>query len=329
MRDKRRRQFITLLGGAAAWPLAARGQQQLVPVVGYLSGLSRTGVPAYLTAFKQGLGAADYVEGRNVVIEYRWAENQYDRLPTLAADLVRRQVNVIVATGVTASPMAAKAATTDIPVVFITGGDPVKLGLVASLNQPGGNVTGVSWLNNTMAAKRLELLHGLVPSAMFIGFLVNPGNPNAAAEVTDVQAAARALGVRMLIESASSEGEIDAAIASFVQARVGVLFIAADPIFTVRRGQLAALSARHAMPTCHPVRANVDAGGLMSYGASTVDAYRQVGVYAGRILKGEKPSNLPVHQSVKFELVINLTIAKALGLTVPDKLLALADEVIE
>jgi putative tryptophan/tyrosine transport system substrate-binding protein len=326
---RRRREFITLLGGAAAWPLAARAQQPTMPVIGYLSGLSPTAFPPYLAAFRDGLDAAGYVEGRNVAIEYRWAEGRYDKLPELAADLVRRQVSVIVATGVTASSLAAKAATTAIPIVFITGGDPVKLGLVSSLNRPGANVTGVSWLNNTMAAKRLGLMRELVPGAATIGLLVNPANPNASAETQDVQAAARALGPQIYVQNAASAREIDAAFVGFVQVRVGALFIASDPFFTTQRDQLAALALRHAIPTTHPVRANVVAGGLMSYGASTVDAYRQVGNYTGRILKGEKAADLPVQQSVKFELAINLKTAKALGVEVPPGVLAIADEVIE
>jgi putative ABC transport system substrate-binding protein len=325
----RRREFIAGLGGVAVWPTMAHAQQAAMPVIGYLSGFSPTGFPPYLAAFKQGLGGAGYEEGRNVVIEYRWAESQYDKLPALAADLVRRNVNVIVATGVTASPIAAKAATASIPVVFVTGGDPIKLGLVASLNQPGGNLTGATWLNNTMAAKRLELCRELAPAVATIGFLVNPGNPNAVEEMADVKMAARSLGLQFLVENASSEHEIEEAMAAFAQARVNLMFIAGDPFFTSRRGQLAALSARHTMPTCHPARPNVEAGGLMSYGANTTDVYRHIGIYTGRILKGEKPADLPVQQSAKFELVINLTTAKALGIVVPNKLLSLADEVIE
>ena len=326
----KRREFITLLGGAAAaWPVVGRAQQAGMPVIGYLSGFASTAFPPYLAAFRHGLEAASYVEGRNVAIEYRWADSQYDRLPALAADLVRRQVTMIVATGVTASPLAAKAATATIPIVFLGGGDPIKLGLVSSFNRPTGNLTGVTWLNNTMAAKRLELLHLLVPAAKTIGLLVNPANPNASAETADILVAARALGLQMLIQNASTDRDIDAAFAGFVQARVGALFIGGDPLFTSRRDQVVALAARHALPTCHDNRPVAETGGLMSYGASTIDAYRQVGLYAGRILNGEKPGELPVQQSVKFEMVINLKTAKALGLTVPDKLIALADEVIE
>jgi len=325
----RRREFITLLGGAAAWPLAARAQQPAMPVVGYLSVLSAAAIPAYLAAFRQGLGEMGYLEGHNVAIEYRWAENRHDRLPALAADLVRREVALIAATGGTAAALAAKSATPAIPIVFNTGGDPVKLGLVATLNRPGGNVTGVSWLNNTTASKRLELLRTLLPGAATIGLLLNPRNPNAAAEALDIETAARALGQQIRIGNASNEAEIDAAFSGFVQARVDALYVAADPLFTATRDQVIALAARHAIPASYVTRINVAAGGLMSYGADYTDAYRQSGVYSGRILKGEKPANLPVQQAVRFELVINLKTAKALGLTVPDKLLALADEVIE
>jgi ABC-type uncharacterized transport system substrate-binding protein len=330
MFDVRRRRFIELLGGAAAtWPLVARAQQPAMPVIGYLSGFSSTTFPTLLAAFREGLAAAGYVEGRNVAIEYRWAEGQYDRLPALAAELVRRQVAVIAATGVTASGVAAKGATTAIPIVFATGGDPVKLGLVASLNRPVGNVTGITWLSNTMAPKRLELLRELVPHARTIGFLLNPGNPNIPTETVDVQAAADPLGLRVYMAKASTADEIDTAFADFVQARVDTLFIAGDPFFFARRVQVTILAARHAIPLCSDSRANVEAGGLMSYGASTTEMYREVGLYTGRILKGEKPADLPVQQLTKFELVLNLRTAKTLRIEIPTKLLALADVVIE
>jgi putative ABC transport system substrate-binding protein len=325
----RRRDFITLLSGAAAWPLGARAQQGAMPVIGYLSGLSPRGFPSYIAAFRDGLAVAGYVEGRNVAVEYRWAESQYERLPALATDLVRRDVTVIVATGVTASPLAAKAATAVIPIVFVTGGDPVRLGLVASFNRPGGNVTGVTWLNNTMSAKRLELLCEVVASGSTIGLLFNPANPNAPAETADLEAAARALGRRTHVENAASDGEIDTAFSGFARAGVKALFIAGDPFLNSRNTQLVVLAARHALPTSFPTRTGVAAGGLMSYGASPPAAYRQVGVYTGRILKGERPADLPVHQLEKFELVINLKTAQAFGLEMPTKLLALADEVIE
>jgi len=325
----RRRDFISLLGSAAVWPLGARAQQGAMPVIGYLSGLSPKGFPSYIAAFRDGLAAAGYVEGRNVAIEYRWAESQYERLPTLAADLVRRQVNVIAATGVTASPLAAKAATATIPIVFVTGGDPVSLGLVTSFNRPGANVTGVTWLNNTMAAKRLELLCEAVAGGTTIGLLFNPGNPNTLAETTDLEAAARALGRQTHVENAGNHREIDAVFSGFARVGAKGLFIAGDPFLNSRNTQLVVLAARHALPTSFPTRTGVAAGGLMSYGASPPEAYRQVGLYTGRILNGERPTDLPVHQLAKFELVINLKTAQALGLAMPAKLLALADEVIE
>jgi putative ABC transport system substrate-binding protein len=329
-----RREFITSLGGAAAlavtWPPALRAQPQpKMPVVGYLSGFSSTVFPPLLAAFRAGLAAEGYVENRNVVIEYRWADGQYGRLPSLAADLVRQEVAVIAATGVTASGVAAKGATTSIPIVFATGGDPVNLGLVTSLNRPTGNLTGVSWLSNTMAPKRLELLRELVPQAKTIGFLINPANPVVTTEAADVKVAADALGLRVHIGKASTADEIDIAFADIVRAGVDALFIGGDPFFATRRVQLTILAARHGLPLCSDSRSNVEAGGLMSYGANTVEMYREVGHYTGRILKGEKPADLPVQQLTKFELVLNLRTAKTLGLEIPPKLLALADEVIE
>jgi putative tryptophan/tyrosine transport system substrate-binding protein len=326
----RRRDVLTLLGGAAAgWPLDSRAQQRSLPVIGYLNGQSPADVADNLAAFRQGLNDTGYVEHRNVGIEYRWAQGQVDRLPAFAADLVRRQVSGIVATGGIVPALSAKAATASIPIIFNTGGDPVKLGLVSSFNRPGGNVTGVSFLVNQLGSKRLELLHELVPAATAVGVLVNPASPISQSETSDVQAAARVLGLDLQMENASGERDIDTAFASFVQKRVSALFVSSDAFFTARRDQVVALAARHALPVSYGTRQGVAAGGLMSYGASSNDSYRQVGVYTGRVPKGEKPVDLPVMQPTKFEFVINLKTAKALGLDVPAKLLALTDEVIE
>ena len=325
----RRREFITFLGGAAAWPLAGRAQQPRLPVIGWLNGQSPAEYEGFLSAFRQGLNETGYIEHRNVGIEYRWAEGQYERLPAYAADLVRLGVSVIVAAGGNTTPLVAKTATVTIPIVVNTGGDPVKLGLVASFNRPGGNVTGMSFLVNELGAKRLQLLHELIPAAAAIGFLVNPTNPNSQSETSDVVTAARILGLHLQSENASSERDIDAAFARLVEQRVNALFVIDDSFFTARRDQLIALAARHALPASYGAHEAVAAGGLMSYGPSLTNVYRQLGVYAGRILKGEKPADIPVMQPTKLDLVINLATAKALGLTVPDRLLALADEIIE
>src|SRR5215831_16072531 len=322
-----RRALITLIGGAAAWPLRARAQPRPMPVIGLLSGTDREASP--LDAILQGLKQAGYVEGRNVTIEYRWAEGQLDRLPSLAADLVRRQVAAIVAIQSAAAPLAAKAATATIPIVFSIGGDPVKLGLVSSINRPGGNVTGTSFLYNTLAPKRLELLHELVPNATVIGLLVNPKNPASKSETSDVQTAASALGLKIVVQNASSYHDVDAAFAHFVQRRVAALTFAADAVLNNCRDQLIALAARHAVPTMYFSHEFTAAGGLMSYGGDMTNAYRLAGVYAGRILKGEKPGDLPVQLAVKVEFVVNLKTAKTLGLTFPLPLLGRADEMIE
>jgi len=328
MLDMRRRQFITLLGGAAvAWPLAARAQQPL-PIIGFLSPTSGDTNAEYLRAFRQALEQTGYIESRNVAIEYRWAENQMDRLPTLAADLVRLRVAVIVA-GAQPAAFAAKAVTTTIPVVFILSDDPVRLGLVTSIARPAGNLTGVNFLNVEMTAKRLELLRALVPEALRFAVLVNPTNPNAETIVRDVEAAARAMRLQIQVHKAGTIGEIDAAFATFRREQPDALFVATDPFFRARRAQLALLAAHHRTPATYAFRDYAEAGGLMSYGASLNDAFHQAGDYSGRILHGAKPTDLPVVQSSKFELVINLKSARMLGLTVPPSLLALADEVIE
>jgi putative tryptophan/tyrosine transport system substrate-binding protein len=322
-----RREFITLLGGAAAtWPLAARAQQPMVPVIGFLDATTRGG-PDF-AGFRQGLSESGFVEGRSVAIEMRSADGQYERLPALAADLVHRQVTVITANSPVVA-LAAKAATSTIPIVFSLGTDPVKDGLVASLNRPGGNVTGVTFFANQLLAKRLELLHELVPNAAVIAMLMNPSNSNAEADLNDTEVAARSLGLQLLVLRASTESEIDTAFTSLVQQRAGALFISADVYLGGQREQIAYMALRHAIPTSFSNRIGAEAGGLMSYGADRSDSSRQFGLYTGRILKGEKPNDLPVVQPTKFELVINLKTAKALGLTVPILLLGRADGVIE
>jgi putative tryptophan/tyrosine transport system substrate-binding protein len=324
-----RRDFITLLGGAAAWPLAARAQQPAVPVIGYLNSASPEVDAARLTGLRRGLNQSGYVEGRNLVIEYRWAGNQADRLPALAADLVQLRVAVIVTPGLVAT-LAAKAATTSIPIVFLVGNDPVQLGLVASLNRPGGNLTGYNVLLGELGSKGLALLHELVPGIATIGFLGNPNNPAVFELMTrDVLAAAPVIGVKVRTLKAATDREIDVAFVSVAQERTGALLVGNDLFFNSRIEQLVALAARHAIPTMYPVREFVVAGGLISYGGSLTENYRQVGLHTGRILKGEKPADLPVQQETKLELTINRKTANALGLQIPDKLLALADEVIE
>ncbi len=326
----RRRQFITLLGGAAGWPLTARAQQTVMPVIGFLDPRSPDTLADILRTFRQGLKETGYIEGENMSIEYRWAEYQYDRLPKLAADLAGRRVAVIAATGGAAPALAARSATTTIPIVFLAAEDPVRLGLVASLARPGGNLTGINIFNAELTTKRLEFLRELVPAATRVAVLVNPADAsNTEATLRDVETAARAMGLQIRVLNASSIREIDAAFASFVRDRPDALFVGADPFFNSRRMQLAILAARHAVPATLANRDLVEAGGLMSYGSNIRDAFRQVGVYVGRILRGAKPADMPVIQASKFELVINAQAARMLGLTVPATLLATADEVIE
>jgi ABC-type uncharacterized transport system substrate-binding protein len=323
----RRREFITLVGTAAMLPLAAHAQQPALPVIGFLHSQSPDTLASRLRAFRQGLKESGYVEGENVAIEYRWAENQMDRLPILAADLVRRRVAVIAAIG--PAVFAAKAATTTIPIVFGVPDDPVRSGLVTSLARPGGNLTGINFFVGELTAKRLELLRTLVPGAVRVAVLVNPDDPLTAAVLTDIEAAARAMGLHIQVFNAGTGREINAAFATFKGERPDALFVGPDPFFTSRRTQLTHLASRHALPTTYSVRDFVEAGGLISYGTNVVDAWRQVGGYAGRILKGTKPTDLPVVQASKFELAINTETARMLDLTVPPSLLSVADEVIE
>ena len=323
----KRREFITALGGAAAWPLSARAQQPALPVIGYLNSTSASGWAPQLAAFLQGLREGGYQEGRNVAIEYRWAEDQNGRLPELAAELVRRQVTVLVANGPAAQP--ARMATTTIPIVFTMGSDPVQLGLVASLNRPGGNVTGVTTLNYAMEGKRLELLHELVPGATSIALLINPTDPRAEISIKDAQAAAGTLGLQLNVVNASSERDLNAAFATVARLRAAALVIGSDAFLISQSAQLAALAIRKGLPTISAYRGFAAAGGLMSYGDSLTDVYRQAALYTARILRGEKPADLPVQQGTKEELVISLKTAKALGLTIPLPLLGRADEVIE
>jgi putative ABC transport system substrate-binding protein len=328
--DIGRRKLIVALVTAAAWPLAARGQQQTaVPVIGFLSSQSPAPFASLTAAFLQGLKEAGFVDGKNVAIEYRWAEGQFDRLPALAADLVAREVTVIVATGGEPSVFAAKAATNRIPIVFTAGGDPVRQGLVDSLNRPGGNLTGMFFLATAVESKRLGLLRELVPNAAKIAVLWNPNSPGGAPQLREIQDAAHAVGQELIVLGASSETEIDKSFAAIADHRIGALLVAADPLFTNRRDQILALAAHHALPAIYYLREFAAFGALMSYGASLPEAFRQVGTYTGRILNREKPGDLPIMQPTKFELIINLKTAKALGLSIPATLLAQADEVIE
>jgi putative tryptophan/tyrosine transport system substrate-binding protein len=325
-----RREFLTLLGGAAvAWPRAASAQQPAMPVIGYLSARSPEDTAHLVPVFRRALAENGYVEGQTVTIEYRWALGQPDRLPAMAAELVRKPVDVLASTGGESAALAAKAATSTIPIAFIIGGDPVKLGLAASYNRPGGNATGINILTSTLEPKRLGLLHELVPQAATIGVLFNPNFPSFEGQVQGVQETARAIGVQIHVLRASTDREIDAAFETIAQQRIAALAVGADPFFDTRRDKLVATAARHALPTMYHFREFAAAGGLLSYGVSITEVFREFGIYTGRILKGTKPADLPVQQPTKFELIINLKTAKALGLTVPPTLLARADEVIE
>jgi putative tryptophan/tyrosine transport system substrate-binding protein len=325
-----RRELVTALGGAVvAWPLAARAQQSAMPVIGVLDTGGLDSNTGFLRPFRQGLGEAGYFEGQNVAIEYRWAEGQYDRLPQLAADLVQRKVSVIAIPSSTPATVAAKKATTTIPIVFGVGEDPVRLGLVTSLGRPGGNATGINFLVRELDKKRLGLLHELVPTASRIAVLANPTDLRVTSYIEEVEAAARAIGLQIHVFNASATDDIDVAFTAILRERMNALFTIPDAYFGTRRVQLAILAARHALPTAYPLRYYVEAGGLMSYGTSLADAQRHVGIYTGRVLKGEKPADLPVVQPTKFELVINRSTAKALDLELPPTLLARADEVIE
>jgi putative ABC transport system substrate-binding protein len=324
----RRREVITVIGGAAAWPFAARAQQPTMPVIGFLNSGAAEALQSLVAAFRQGLSESGYVEGQNLGIEYRWANGDYNKLPRLAAELVGRHVSAILA-GAPPAVVAAKAATTTIPIVFTSGGNPVELGLVSSLSHPGGNVTGVSFLTNELGGKRLELLRELIPTAAYVGFLVNPTRPSFQSEVKNAQQAAQALGVKLLVLNASTEAEIDTAFAELSQQRIAALIVGTDVFFLSRRDQIVALANRLRIATVYDLREYVMAGGLISYAASITEVYRQAGIYIAKILKGAKPADLPVLQPTKFDLVINLKTAKALGLTVSNQMQLLADEVVE
>jgi putative ABC transport system substrate-binding protein len=326
----KRREFISLLGGAAAmWPLAVRAQQPMMPVIGFLNARSPDDTRHLLAAFHHGLSEGGFVEGQNVIIEYRWALGQYDRLPAMATELVHRSVTLLASAGGEPAALAAKAATSTIPIVFIIGGDPVKEGLATSLNSPGGNATGFTLLTNQMEPKRVGLLHELVPNVLLLGALINPSFPPAARELEDIQTATRNIGQNLLVGRADTDTQLQTAFATFVEQRVGAVLVAAAPFFDTRREQIIALAAQHRLPAMYHFREYAIAGGLISYGPSIADSYKQAGIYAGRILRGAKPSDLPVMQPTKFEMVINLKTANALGLTIPNTMQLLADEVVE